>query len=197
MFSKLRLRWTYWLYRTAQKRQTRAKRHKDPSFRTLRHIIFVETYLTPPWPGPVLCLGPRNGIELERLRDAGCADVTGLDLLSTSPDIQRGDMHAMPYQAGRFGMIWASHVLEHALEPQKVFNEIVRVLKPGGYLFAAYPTNFIPTWHDRFNYGLPDNLLTYMPAARLITSRLTVAGESQEWAALYRMFRPAGTRYSG
>lgn len=189
MFSKLPLLWRNWLYRTAQKRQTWHKRHKDPSFRTLRHITFVETYLTPPWPGPVLCLGPRNGIELERLREAGCtAGVTGLDLISMSPDIHRGDMHAMPYRAREFGMIWASHVLEHALEPKLVFDEIVRVLKPGGYLFAAYPTHFIPTWHDRFNYGLPDNLLTYMPGTRLIASRLTVAGESQEWAALYQMF---------
>lgn len=177
----------HWIYLQAQKKQTRAKIGKDPSFRTLRHIAFVEQHLPYPWPEPVLCLGPRNGIELGRLREAGARDVIGLDLISSSQEIWVGDMHDMPFEDGRFGIVWASHVLEHALDPRKVCAEIARVLKPGGYLMAAYPTNFTPNWHDRWNYGAPDTLLDYLPASVLLVSRRTRAGESCEWAALYRI----------
>jgi SAM-dependent methyltransferase len=188
MIDRLYRRFYLW----AQRRQTLAKRHKDPSFRTLRHLEMVRPYVARfypeiQWPEPVLCLGPRNGIELTRLREAGAKDVIGLDLISSSPEILVGDMHAMPFEADRFGMVWASHVLEHALEPRKVFTEIARVVRPGGYLMAAYPTNFQPNWHDRWNYGAPDTLLDYLPASAMLVARRTRAGESCEWAALYRL----------
>ena len=187
MFSRLHHRFYLW----AQWWQSRAKRDKDPGFRTLRHIEMVRPYLawrvSWPWPEPVLCLGPRNDLELCYLRQAGASAVIGLDLFSQHPDILVGDMHAMPFESDRFGLVWASHVLEHALEPKKVFAEIVRVLKPGGYLMAAYPTNFLPNWHDRWNFGAPDTLLGYLPGSALLVSRRTRAGESAEWAALYRV----------
>lgn len=179
-------------YLWAQKRQTWAKRDKDPSFRTLRHIEMVKPYLAYggawEWPEPVLCLGPRNGIELGRLREAGVKDVIGLDLISASQEIWVGDMHDMPFEDHRFGVVWASHVLEHALKPQLVFDEIRRVLKPGGYLFAAYPAGFKTNWHDRWNYGAPDTLLQYLGHSALLLGRYTRAGDSKEWAALYRVF---------
>jgi SAM-dependent methyltransferase len=175
------------VYLWAQKRQSWAKREKDPTFRTTRHLAMVRPYLLHRWPVGVLCLGPRNGIELEHLREAGCRVVRGLDLFSTQPDIEVGDMHAMPFLDDSFEMVWASHVLEHALDPRKVCAEITRVVKPGGYLMAAYPTNFQTNWHDRWNYGAPDTLLDYLPGSALLVSRRTRAGESVEWAALYRI----------
>lgn len=182
------------VYLWAQKRQTWAKRDKDPSFRTLRHIQMVKAsfYYGGSWPEPVLCLGPRNGIELGRLREAGMKDVVGLDLISSSQEIWVGDMHDMPFDDHRFGMVWASHVLEHALHPQTVFSEIRRVLKPGGYLFVAYPTSFQTNWHDRWDYGAPVTLLKYLAdvppkRASMLIAKLTRAGESREWAALYRI----------
>lgn len=175
-------------YLWAQKRQSWAKREKDPGFRTSRHLEMVKPYLCHHgWSEPVLCLGPRNGLELQYLREAGARDVIGLDLFSSSQEIWVGDMHDMPFEDARFGMVWASHVLEHAKDPKVVFREIVRVLKPGGYLMAAYPTNFTPNWHDRWNYGAPDTLLDYLPGSALLVARRTRAGATCEWAALYRL----------
>lgn len=183
MFSRLYHRF----YLFAQKRQSWAKRGKDPSFRTERHIAFLRLHLPQPWPEKVLCLGPRNSLELQYLRHAGLDVVVGLDLFSTSPsDIRVGDMHDMPFPSGEFGMVWASHVLEHARDPEVVFREIVRVLKPGGWLFAAYPTHFKINWHDRVDLGDPASL-RYLMGCQLIGKQHTQSGTSEEWAALIRM----------
>jgi SAM-dependent methyltransferase len=143
-------------YLWAQKRQSWAKREKDPAFRTKRHIAqFEDADRGPwPWPSPILCLGPRNGLELDYLEQASTREVVGLDLFSSDPRIRVGDMHAMPFADNAFGLIWASHVLEHAHHPGQVLDEIERVLRPGGYVFAAWPTGFKTNWHDRWDYGL-------------------------------------------
>ncbi len=174
-------------YLLAQWWQSRAKRDKDPGFRTLRHIAFVERYLQRPWPEPVLCLGPRNDLELCYIRQAGSKVVLGLDLFSQHPDIKVGDMHDMPFPAGEFGMVWASHVLEHAKDPKVVFGEIERVLKPGGWLFAAYPTGFKTNWHDRWDYGDPVSLLNYVRIGSLRKYAYVESGSSAEFHALYRI----------
>ena len=182
MFSRL----THRAYLLAQWWQSRAKRDKDPGFRTVRHIAFVDRYLPRPWPEPILCLGPRNDLELCYLRQAGVASVVGLDVFSQHPDILLGDMHEMKFPSASFGMVWASHVLEHARDPQRVFSEIARVLKPGGRLFVAYPTGFKTNWHDRWDYGDPDNLLNYLPAPCGI--RKSGYLENQGSAEFYALF---------
>jgi len=96
-------------------------------------------------------------------------------------------MHALKFPDNSFGMIWASHALEHAREPTKVLSEIRRILKPGGWLFAAYPTDFTITWHDRHDYGYPVQLLTVyegLAPGRVLYSHFTRAGESAEWSGL-------------
>jgi len=121
-----------------------------------------------------------------RLREAGCVEVTGLDLLPVNGCFV-GDMHDMPFTDNYFGMIWASHVLEHALDPVEVGQEISRVIKPGGYLFAAWPTAFKTNWHDRHDHGHPKNLVWWIPGAQLLCQQHTVAGPSEEWAGIYRI----------
>lgn len=174
-------------YLWAQYRQSFAKRGKDPAFRTERHLEMVRPYLQP-WPAKTLCLGPRNSLELQYLRHAGAHSVVGLDLFSTSPsEIKVGDMHAMPFPDREFGMVWASHVLEHAKDPKVVFGEIERVLKPGGWLFAAYPTGFKTNWHDRWDYGDPVSLLDYVRIGSLRKYAYVESGSSAEFHALYQI----------
>jgi SAM-dependent methyltransferase len=180
----------HWFYLWAQKRQSWAKRAKDPAFRTSRHIESVRFALPMPWPEPVLCLGPRNGLELQYLRAEGIGRVVGLDLFSLSPDIKVGDMHDMPFPANSFGMIWASHVLEHARDAHQVAAEILRVLKPSGYLFFAYPANFTPNWHDRHSYGEPSGFRDrYFPGHQLLYSDNCRSGDSEEWSGLMRSWK--------
>ena len=97
-------------------------------------------------------------------------------------EIKVGDMHAMPFQDREFGVVWASHVIEHARDPEVVFAEIKRVVKVGGYIFVAYPTGFKVNWHDRHDYGHPSSLPFH---GGLITMKKTSAKDTVEWAALF------------
>jgi SAM-dependent methyltransferase len=181
----------HWIYLAGQWKQGHAKRHKDPTPRTQRHIEWVANsspVVYPLYASPVLCLGPRNAVELDLLVNAGYSGVHGLDLFSSSDRITVGDMHQIPFADDEFRMVWASHVLEHARRPHQVFAEIFRVLRPGGYLFAAWPTGFQINWHDRVDYRQPiDMKRNQMLPARLLKSKYVKAGESAEWMALFQV----------
>lgn len=98
-------------------------------------------------PGPKLNLG--CGYDV-RPRDAGW---TNMDAFATSPEVVHWDLTRLPwpFQDGAFELVYASHVLEHVpplLRDAKgiqrdilfdVFDEIHRVLKPGGKLVMRVP----------------------------------------------------------
>jgi SAM-dependent methyltransferase len=87
----------------------------------------------------VLCVGPRNSIELDLFRSCGISDVVGIDLFSQSPDILVMDMHAMTFADEAFDAVYASHSLEHAHDLDAVLDEIARVSRPGGVLSVEVP----------------------------------------------------------
>jgi len=49
------------------------------------------------------------------------------------------DGHSLPFTEGSFDGVLIQAVLEHVLEPQRVVNEIERVLKPDGLVYAETP----------------------------------------------------------
>lgn len=138
------------------------------------------------WPTPVLCLGPRNALELGYLRKAGMEFVVGLDLFSEHPDILVGDMHDLKFRDNSFGLVWASHSLEHARDIGQTLGEVARVLKPGGWLVAAWPTEFRPNWHDR-DLGTPASLVGALPGGQLLMSHFYRSGGSAEYLAVFRV----------
>lgn len=160
--------WRYRRYLAVQRRQTRAKRAKDASFRLVPFVELVrERCPDLDASAPVLSIGPRNEVELDTLaRHGGFENVTAIDLRSGSPRIRRVDMHAMPFPDGSFALIFASHVFEHAWDFAKVASECMRVLRPRGYVFCATPRGFAPDPHDRYCFDKADDLLRYFAAAR-------------------------------
>ena len=176
------------VYLWAQRRQSWSKRRKDPNFRTQRYLSEIRDWMPGlwAWPEPVLCLGPRNEFELAYLRKARMDFVVGLDLFSQHPDIRVGDMHALKFPDNTFGMVWASHSLEHSRAIKQVLGEVSRVLRPGGWLVAAWPTEFQPNWHDR-DLGTPENLVGELPGGQLLMSRFYRSGESAEYLAIFRI----------
>jgi len=100
----------------------------------------------------VLCIGCRNGKELDYIRSKGAADVIGIDVISVRPDILVMDMHALTFPGNMFGLVYACHSLEHALDPAQVGREIVRVLRPGGVVAIEVPVDFPANLVDRNNY---------------------------------------------
>ena len=58
-------------------------------------------------------------------------------------DAARADLAALPFRDGTFDIAVSSHVAEHLTQPEAVFGELARVLKPGGRLLILTPNR----WH--------------------------------------------------
>ncbi|MGB2693909.1 MAG: methyltransferase domain-containing protein, partial [Dehalococcoidia bacterium] len=58
-------------------------------------------------------------------------------------DAAKGDLRALPLRDETFDLIVMSHVAEHLTEPEPVFSELARVLRPGGRLLLLTPNR----WH--------------------------------------------------
>lgn len=78
----------------------------------------------------MLCIGCRNGFELERFRALGLEPV-GIDLFSQRPDILVMDMHKTLYADDSFDAIYASYSLEHSYDLPAVLAEIARIGRDG------------------------------------------------------------------
>ena len=87
----------------------------------------------------MLCVGCRNGRELDAFRAAGLDDVRGIDIFSQRDDIVVMDMHAMTFADASFDVVYSSHSLEHAREVEVVAGELVRVARPGGVVAVEVP----------------------------------------------------------
>jgi SAM-dependent methyltransferase len=90
---------------------------------------------------------------------------TGADKLHASPEVVVvafdvyasphttfvADAHAIPFIDSSVNAVWVQAVLEHVLFPQRVIDEIHRVLKPSGLVYAETP--FLQPVHEgAFDY---------------------------------------------
>jgi SAM-dependent methyltransferase len=82
----------------------------------------------------ILCLGARQGTEVEVLWDLGYKNAIGLDLNPgpENPYVRKGDFMSLEYSDNSIDMVY-SNCVDHAFDLSKYFQEHVRVLKPGGY----------------------------------------------------------------
>lgn len=82
----------------------------------------------------ILVIGPRNEWDLFLLHRHGFEfrNCTGLDLISYSPRIVLGDMHAIPFADGHFDVVLCGWTLSYSAEPALACREIARVCKRGG-----------------------------------------------------------------
>jgi len=62
-------------------------------------------------------------------------------------DFASGVGEALPFAAATFDAILSFDVFEHVQDPERVLAECRRVLKPGGRLYAVFPSYWHPTEH--------------------------------------------------
>jgi ubiquinone/menaquinone biosynthesis C-methylase UbiE len=102
-----------------------------------------------------LGFGAGRGLALARRR-AAQGNVTGLDLSAMMVravarrnraalwarrlTLLRGDMAALPFADRRFDRIYSIHTLYFWPQPLQVFDELLRILKPGGMLMITLST---------------------------------------------------------
>ena len=99
--------------------------------------------------GDVLDVASGDGVLAEllapRARNIQCLDISqrvvdaGKERLRNYPNVsfETGDMHDLPIPDASCDTVLLMHALTYTKEPQKVFNEASRVLRPGGCLLAA------------------------------------------------------------
>jgi SAM-dependent methyltransferase len=134
-------------YLATQLRRTLSKRETDPGVGAVTLINSVAEQGSSG--GTVLCVGCRNGLELDRFRARGFEDVTGIDVFSDRPDILVMDMHEMSFADGSFDVIYASHSLEHSYDVDRVVREIVRVARDGAVVGIEVPVRTQRSAADR------------------------------------------------
>lgn len=81
-----------------------------------------------------LIIGPRNENDIYSLASQGFRrkNITGYDLISYSPYVKLGDMHAIDFPDDYFDAVICGWTLSYSANPQKVAAEILRVCKKGG-----------------------------------------------------------------
>jgi SAM-dependent methyltransferase len=108
-----------------------------------------------------------------RLLDVGCGNKPYWEIFASSvqsyvgvdpdPHFSRPDVVAtildLPFGAATFDIVLATQVIEHVAQPERMLQEIGRVLKPGGHLILTAPQYWrlheIPHDYYRFTrYGL-------------------------------------------
>jgi SAM-dependent methyltransferase len=138
-------------YLDEQLRRTLDKRHNDPG---VGARLLVEAAVAAATPGAsVLCVGCRNGIELDEFRVRGLDDIVGIDIFSQRDDILVMDMHRMTFDANSFDVVYSSHSLEHAHDPDQVVGELVRVARDGAVLAVEVPVRHRGSDADRVEFS--------------------------------------------
>ena len=105
---------------------------------------------TPPFRSgsQALDIGCGNGKFLIKLRALGW-EVQGVEFNAGAVEVCRnsglnvfhGDLHAAGFPDASFDMVSARHLIEHLPDPNSFMDEIVRILKPGGYLYIRTPSS--------------------------------------------------------
>lgn len=140
----------------------------------------------------------RNLRSGQRMLDAGCgrylkfarefsdrAHVVGIDVdpvletdNSRAPFGVRGDLSALPFPGGYFDLVISRSVIEHLAEPERVFREFWRVLRPGGKAVIITP--------NKYDYVSVIAALTPYRLHRLLVGRIFRVPEDDVFPTLYR-----------
>ena len=97
--------------------------------RRIRQGIY-ETYLQ----GKVLDVG---------YNATGSETMTGIDVTGLDFNTPGYDGHNIPWEGQYFDCVYSSHMLEHVENDIAMIQEMFRVTKVGGYLFAYVPHQFL------------------------------------------------------
>jgi SAM-dependent methyltransferase len=104
-------------------------------------------------PGRVLDLGCGVGHSFAELapRESVGVDLDADALEGQQRETVVADMRDLPFEEGSFASVVSVHSVEHVPDPERVLQEVVRVLEPGGT--AAFVTP------NRLTFAMPDEVI--------------------------------------
>lgn len=145
-------------YLAVQLRRTLSKRGESSGIGSRLLISRTIDALGAPVDARILCVGCRNGAELDEFRARGARDVVGVDLFSQRDDILVMDMHAMTFDDDSFDAVYCSHALEHSYDVPSVASEIERVGRDDAVVALEVPVRISATAADRIVFAGVDDL---------------------------------------
>ena len=92
----------------------------------------------------VLEIGCNQGILVKKMREHG-VDAQGIDINSmavkeaNTKEVRCMDATSLQFPDNSFDKIYSLHTIEHIPDVKAVFQEIARVLRPGGRAVLVYP----------------------------------------------------------
>lgn len=105
-----------------------------------RFVALLRERLGPGQRARVLIVGGATvGVGDETLLNADDFDVLETDVSLSERVAVVCDGHDLPFRDGTFDGVICQAVLEHVLDPQRVADEIWRVLRPGGVVYSEIP----------------------------------------------------------
>jgi SAM-dependent methyltransferase len=91
--------------------------------------------------------GGTIGLGADELYSDTTIELVGTDVYASPYTALVADAHKLPFEDGVFDGVWVQAVLEHVLEPATIVDEIHRVLRRGGVVYAETP--FMQQVHER------------------------------------------------
>jgi ubiquinone/menaquinone biosynthesis C-methylase UbiE len=150
----------------------------------------------------VLDVGCGQGVALELFAQRGL-DVIGItnnaeDLRvcrEKNLNVREMDQSFLDFDPATFDLVWCRHCLEHSVMPYFTLSQLVRVLKPGGWLYLEVPAPDTHAGHqtNRNHYSvLPKSAWIELMSRsgvpptkfRDVTIDLTRGGQDVYWAML-------------
>lgn len=134
--------------------------HPNPLMRYMeaRRTATILRYLDPQPSDRILDVGCGAGNMLERISDG---ILEGIDLsdfclelaakrLGPRVVLRKGNAESMPYADQSFDKVFCSEVIEHTLHPEKIAQEIYRILIPGGHCIISTPNEIFSVYIKKF-----------------------------------------------
>jgi SAM-dependent methyltransferase len=112
------------------------------NFRVRFYLRFRHLPLILPRDARILCMGARQGTEVEVLRDLGFANAQGIDL-NPGPDnpwVKPGDFMRLDYPDSSLDLLYTNCV-DHAFDLDAFFDEHRRAMKPNGFILYDIGVN--------------------------------------------------------
>ncbi|MGD1862384.1 MAG: class I SAM-dependent methyltransferase [Leptolyngbyaceae cyanobacterium] len=108
----------------------------------------------------LLCIGPRTEGELYNLAAHGfkLSQIEAVDLISYSPKIQLGDMHALPFTDDKFDAVICGWTIAYSDNKVKAAREMMRVVRNGGII--AIGVEYHPLSTEEI-----ENMTGYLPGS--------------------------------
>jgi len=116
--------------------------------------------------GKVLDIGCGDGLITSLIGDITKAEVHGVDISKSAVSEARKkgvlartlnvDRDGFPFKKNTFDSVFCGDLIEHLYDTEKLLDDVIQIMKPGGYLIISVPN--IASWYNRCFL-----LLGYMP----------------------------------